>query len=453
MNLRAGQPSKPTGKKAAPKLKLKLGDKSGQTSGMSFLGAYDRELDSDDEDLAFEEQFILRLPEGEDCDRLRKMVQARDIKDDVWFKFKDSRRAVFHIGNSTYTSKLVDLPCIIEAQKTLDNRQMYKVADICQMLVVEDKIESEDVLSHNKAFHVDDFIWPHGLTPPLKHVRKRRFRKRVNRTTIETVEQEVERLIEEDNAAAEVKYEVLENVNPDLSDSEFDLDHFDMPTPDAGGEGSERGGGGTPDPEALVLDEDEEEVDAEGDGLIDDDLAAALGRAMAGNSSDEGDEEDEDEDESASEDDEDEDEETAQARKLLNEEIRDLEAAVEKKSAEIAGAFNPLIKKRFEDALKKLKADLEGRLAQREQLTERKRAEAEKRARMESGQDAHTEEGDGEVEELDGLFDDFEDDEDGDGEKKGGTEGGAGAAGLSPTRRRVESEGIDTPSTDMMEIG
>lgn len=89
MNLRAGQSAKlGGGKKAAPKLKLKLGDKSGQTSGMSFLGAYDRELDSDDEDLAFEEQFILRLPEGEDCERLRKMVQARDVKDDVWFKFK-----------------------------------------------------------------------------------------------------------------------------------------------------------------------------------------------------------------------------------------------------------------------------------------------------------------------------------------------------------------------------
>ena len=45
----------------------------------------------------------------------------------------DSRRAVFHIGNKTYSSKLVDLPCIIESQKTLDNKQMFKVADICQV--------------------------------------------------------------------------------------------------------------------------------------------------------------------------------------------------------------------------------------------------------------------------------------------------------------------------------
>lgn len=137
--------------KPQPKLKLKLSEKAAaQAPGMSFLGPYDRELDSDDEELAFEEQFILRLPPGEDCDRLRKMVAEREVSNDVWFKFKgmflryalshqvdmklqDSRRAVFHIGNNTYSSKLVDLPCIIETQKTLDGKQMFKVADICQV--------------------------------------------------------------------------------------------------------------------------------------------------------------------------------------------------------------------------------------------------------------------------------------------------------------------------------
>lgn len=136
-----------------PKLKLKLSEKAAaQAPGMSFLGPYDRELDSDDEDLVFEEQFILRMPPGEDCEKLRKMVTSREFTNDVWFKFKgahtmyhpsdisspliryaDSRRAVFHIGNNLYSAKLVDLPCIIESQKTLDNKQMFKVADICQV--------------------------------------------------------------------------------------------------------------------------------------------------------------------------------------------------------------------------------------------------------------------------------------------------------------------------------
>lgn len=147
--LRAAQKAK-----MQPKLKLKLSEKAAaQAPGMSFLGPYDRELDSDDEEpLVFEEQFILRLPQGEDCERLKKVASSREVSDDVWFKFKgmsttlrvypaiqssnialDSRRGIFHIGNSTYSSRLVDLPCVIESQKTLDNKQMFKVADICQV--------------------------------------------------------------------------------------------------------------------------------------------------------------------------------------------------------------------------------------------------------------------------------------------------------------------------------
>lgn len=51
----------------------------------------------------------------------------------VLIRMEDSRRAVFHVGNSLYSAKLVDLPAIIESQKTLDNKQMFKVADICQV--------------------------------------------------------------------------------------------------------------------------------------------------------------------------------------------------------------------------------------------------------------------------------------------------------------------------------
>ena len=58
---------------------------------------------------------------------------------------------------------------------------------------------------------------------------------------------------------------------------------------------------------------------------------------------DEDDDEEDDEDDESDEDDDD-DDETVQARKLLNEEIRDLEAAVNKKQTEIASSGNPLIK-------------------------------------------------------------------------------------------------------------
>ncbi|KAJ7444902.1 TAFII55 protein conserved region-domain-containing protein [Mycena latifolia] len=358
--------------KPQPKLKLKLSDKAAaQAPGMSFLGQYDRELDSDDEDLAFEEQFILRMPPGEDCEKLRKMVAAREVTNDVWFKFKDSRRALFHIGNSTYSSKLVDLPCIVESQKTLDNKQMFKVADICQMLVVEKRIDHDEPLGH-KNFNIEEFIWPHGITPPLHHVRKRRFRKRVNRRTIESVEQAVERLLDEDSLASEVKYDILENVNPDLSDSEFiERDEpIDAPTPAISDSGDAFTAGDAPEE-----DEEDDESD-EPDGDIDEELAAELDLAL-GDEEGDGDDEDEDDDESEEEDEDDDDDEAVQSRKLLNEEIRDLEAAVAKKVNEIANSANLLIKKRFEDALKKLTADLEMKLAQRDELKERQRMQKE----------------------------------------------------------------------------
>jgi transcription initiation factor TFIID subunit 7 len=117
----------------------------------------------------------------------------------------------------------------------------------------------------------------------------------------------------------------------------------DAPTP--GVIGSEAGDAPTPGPD-FGGDEGggEEAEDDEGEGDIDEDLAAELDLAL-GDEGDEGDGEDEDdEDDESEEDDDDEDDEEAQERKLLNEEIRDLEAAVSKKRSEIASFTNPIIR-------------------------------------------------------------------------------------------------------------
>ncbi|KAH9952050.1 TAFII55 protein conserved region-domain-containing protein [Amylocystis lapponica] len=399
--------------KPQPKLKLKLSEKAAaQAPGMSFLGPFDRELDSDEEDLTFEEQFILRMPPGDDCERLRKMVASREIGSDVWFKFKDSRRAVFHVGQNTYSSKLVDLPCIIESQKTIDNKQMFKVADICQMLVVGDRVDNEDSLTSHKSFNIDEFIWPHGITPPLHHVRKRRFRKRVNRRTIETVEQEVERLLEEDATAEDVKYDVLENVNPDLSDSEFIERDEPLDTATPGFLGSDAGDAPTPAADRGDGDEGDEDGEEaeEAEGDIDEELAAELDLALGDGDDEAEDEDEDDEDEESEEDDDDDDDEMVQARKLLNEEIRDLEAAVAKKGNEIASSANPLIRRRFEDALKKLQADLDMKLAQRDDMKEQQRLKKEgiipEDADTEGGNDGDGEDG---ADEDGDLFGDTED--------------------------------------------
>jgi transcription initiation factor TFIID subunit 7 len=165
-----------------PKLKLKMG---GAVSGAGVSASdpgWDREIDSDPEEpLVVEEHFILRVPPAL-APKLREAVSARDVPADVWFKFKDSRRAVFHMGDKTYGAKLVDLPTLVESQKMSGSGgQSVKVADISQMLLVEDEVREEGDVTRGRAFNIEDFIYPHGITPPLKHVRKRRFRKRINK--------------------------------------------------------------------------------------------------------------------------------------------------------------------------------------------------------------------------------------------------------------------------------
>lgn len=189
-----------------------------------------------------------------------------------------------------------------------------------------------------------------------------------------------------------LRLEILDNVNPDLSDSEFierdePLDH---PTPALSDSGEVQ----TP---GYDLGEDDDEGDEE-DGEegeekdIDEELAAELDLALGDEDEEDGDEDDDDE--SEDEDEDDEDDEDVQARKLINEEIRDLEAAVAKKGKEITSSSNPLIKvrissqtvfsgsysrtkKRFEDALKKLTVDLEMKLAQRDEMKEKQRLKKE----------------------------------------------------------------------------
>ena len=158
--------------------------------------------------------------------------------------------------------------------------------------------------------------------------------------------------------------ELLENVNPDLSDSEFENEHiFDQTTPGADQEGFDAEQGNRAPGEDEDADEGGEDEDDEDDGFDAafaaeiDQMDADRNDGAVGTSDGEEDAEernldrpvesgDEDEED---EEDEDEDEDAIQARKLLNEEIKDLEAAIEKKVNDIASVQNALIKVRTID--------------------------------------------------------------------------------------------------------
>ncbi|KAG8301796.1 transcription initiation factor TFIID subunit 7 [Homalodisca vitripennis] len=134
-------------------------------------------------------------------------------------------------------NEVLDLPTIIESLKTIDKKSFYKTADICQFKMLcatfEFKImykKAEIVICKEEDDHTttDDespakqkkkdpnkvekkFLWPHGITPPLKNVRKRRFRKTLKKKYVEApeIEKEVKRLLRGDNEAVNVRWEVI----------------------------------------------------------------------------------------------------------------------------------------------------------------------------------------------------------------------------------------------------
>lgn len=173
---------------------------------------YDSEASDTEIDPALEEQFILRMLPGEDCEYIRTAIEEKRWGPraqggaDISFKAltRDGRRATVTVRGNMYAASLVDLPCIVEGMKSWDRRGWFKSADICQMLLVLGRVENDaQALEYPLPKDVDASTWQyaHGLTPPLRWVRKRRFRKRISNRTIQAVEMEVARLLKADQEA------------------------------------------------------------------------------------------------------------------------------------------------------------------------------------------------------------------------------------------------------------
>jgi transcription initiation factor TFIID subunit 7 len=167
-----------------------------------------------------ENQFILRLP-AEPAKALRETLRsgAMNLKDRLTIRMEpDMRYGEVRLDHWLLHAKLVDLPAIIESLKTIDNKSFYKTADICQILICTEEEEpiapEEDPPKQRKKDpnKVDKkYLWPHGIAPPLKNVRRRRFRKTLKKKYVEApeIEKEVKRLLRVDNDAVAVKWEVL----------------------------------------------------------------------------------------------------------------------------------------------------------------------------------------------------------------------------------------------------
>lgn len=171
---------------------------------------YDSEDSDTEKDPAVQQAVVLRMEPGEDANYLREAIQNNQIGPhptqgdaEVSIKFieKNYRRAVIKIKGRMYGAVLVDLPCIVESMKSFDKKGWWKVADMNQMLLVLGRCQNEEearALPLPKEVNKDTMQFAHGLTPPMHWVRKRRFRKRLNYTQVQNVEEEVLKLLEAD---------------------------------------------------------------------------------------------------------------------------------------------------------------------------------------------------------------------------------------------------------------
>ncbi|KAH0850243.1 hypothetical protein HID58_091294 [Brassica napus] len=133
-----------------------------------------------------EEQFILRLPPSvsERIDRLLsdEASTSDEIPLDLCFS-EDGRSGTFVIGNEEFRASLLDLPAVVESFKTYDDSAPVKTADIGQMIMVREPGDPTP----------NTFEYRHGLTPPMKDARKRRFRREpdLNPELVQRVERDL----------------------------------------------------------------------------------------------------------------------------------------------------------------------------------------------------------------------------------------------------------------------
>lgn len=166
----------------------------------------------EDEDESQENLMVLRLPEKY-AQIVRQAVNKGNLRERLQIDIKDDcRNALLKIENETLTGKLVDLPCIVECQKTIDNKTFYKSGDICQMLLVNETPLDETDATRSQQIRKEKndhkkFVYQHGITPPMKNVRKKRFRKTAPKKIIDDpeVEKEVRRLLRADISAISVQ--------------------------------------------------------------------------------------------------------------------------------------------------------------------------------------------------------------------------------------------------------
>lgn len=335
---------------------------------------YDSEASDTEADPAIEEQFILRMLPGDDCEYLREAINERKF-DKSEFSFKpltrDARRAILKIRDKQYAAAMVDLPCIIEGMKSWDRRGWYKSADICQMLLVLGIVANEEealklpVPPEVLQPDAKTLQYPHGIAPPLRWVRKRRFRDRLSARTIEQVEKSVEDLVAQDEESVfPPRFDLVDSSSLNRGDSfvhneDYEEDYDEEQ--DAEGEVEDDLMDEFEDDlagelEAALAGDDDQPAPSEAEGLEQTGAPSAKPSTMAGHGDSSG------ESDVSDEGDEDLDDEQLEQQQQLQqhrEEIAELENLIANETAQWEKVQNAILRQKMSRRIQELKKDLE----------------------------------------------------------------------------------------------
>ncbi|ATY63177.1 transcription initiation factor TFIID subunit 7 [Cordyceps militaris CM01] len=348
---------------------------------------YDSEASDRELDPAIEEQFILRMPPGEHSDYVRAMMEAGKVGlgrqqggASLSLKFFDeeSHRAVVTVKGQLFAAVMVDLPTITESMKTWDKKSFLKSADVCQMLLAFQPVQTEEEAKKAPLPAVVDaaYKWPHGLTPPMHDCVNRRFAKTISRKEIEDKEQEVERLLGEDAMADRTAWEWVDESNEGGA-AGGEEEEEDAEGEDAEGELNDGMGyfgaeDGAEDVGDLDLEADLEAAFADDVGVADTpatgmDFGTPVMTTQANTPAahpsielDESEESDEDEDDEDDDEDLDEDQRAARDEAQgVKDFINDLRKQLAHRRADLDKTQNKILRQRLESQIKQLKSEIE----------------------------------------------------------------------------------------------
>lgn len=213
---------------------------------------YDSELEDREIDPVILEAFVLRMIPGDDCNYIRDAIANGTVGVSILQKGADirmrvldvnGRRGILQVRGKQYAFTIVDLPTITEGMKSWDRKNFIKSVDISQMCLVLGPCKNDDdarTYPLPPDVNPKNYQYAHGLTAPMRNVRKRRFERtaRARLDDIESIERKVNSLLEADSKASHVQHEVLD-YDPRAEEDEFSAEEYDS---DEDAEGEEEDG-------------------------------------------------------------------------------------------------------------------------------------------------------------------------------------------------------------------